>query len=96
MTAYWVNTFRSVRDPDRLAAYAELAGAVMAEHGGRFLARGMPAAVFESAPMERTTLIEFGSVEDAVAAYHSPGYQAALDVLGDSAERDIRIIEALG
>jgi hypothetical protein len=25
--AYWINTFRSVRDPERLAAYIELAGA---------------------------------------------------------------------
>ena len=41
-------------------------------------------------------LIEFGSVEDAVAAYRSPAYQDALTVLGDAAVRDIRIIEASG
>ena len=92
--AYWINTFRSVSDPDRLAAYAELAGPAMRASGGRFLARGMPAAAFESGIVERTTLIEFPSVEAAVAAYDSPGYQAALQALGDGAERDIRIIEA--
>lgn len=93
-TAYWINTFREVRDPDRLAAYAELAGPIMRAHGGRFLARGQPAAAFESGVLERTTLIEFPSVERAVAAYESPDYQRALEVLGDGAERDIRIIEA--
>jgi uncharacterized protein (DUF1330 family) len=92
--AYWVNTFRSVSDHDRLAEYIELAGPAMREFGGRFLARGQPAKAFEAGVMERTVVIEFASVEQAVAAYHSPGYQRALRALGDGAERDIRIIEA--
>lgn len=94
-TAYWINTFRSVSDPERLAAYIALAGPAMRAAGGRFLARGMPAAAFELASIERTTLIEFPSVDAAVAAYESPGYQEALAALGDGAERDLRIIEAL-
>jgi uncharacterized protein (DUF1330 family) len=94
--AYWVNTFRSVSDPDKLAAYVELAGPVMREFGGRFLARGQPARVFEAGVMERTVVIEFDSVEQAVAAYESPGYQSALRALGDGAERDLRIVDAVG
>ena len=39
-------------------------------------------------------MIEFPSVEVAVATYEGAEYQAALRVLGDGAERDIRIIEA--
>jgi uncharacterized protein (DUF1330 family) len=93
--AYWINTFRAIHDPAKLAAYVELAGPAMQRLGGRFLARGLPARVFESAPMERTTLIEFESVERAIAAYESPEYQAALAALDDGAERDIRIIEAV-
>ena len=94
--AYWINTFRSITDTDRLAAYVELAGPAMRAAGGTFLARGLPAAAFESGLVERTTLIEFPSVEAAVAAYHSDDYQAALEALGDAAERDLRIIEAAG
>jgi uncharacterized protein (DUF1330 family) len=93
--AYWINTFRSVRDPERLARYIELAGPAMRESGGRFLARGQPARVFEAGVMERTVIIEFDSVDQAVAAYHSPAYQEALRVLGDAAERDLRIVEAV-
>ncbi len=93
--AYWINTFRSVRDPERLARYVELAGPVMRASGGRFLARGMPAAVFESGVMERTVVIEFDSVGQAVDAYESAGYQEALRALGDGAERDLRIVEGL-
>jgi uncharacterized protein (DUF1330 family) len=93
--AFWINTFRSIDDEQKLAAYVELAGPAMLAAGGRFLARGMPAHAFESGIRERTTLIEFDSVAAAVAAYESPDYQEALRVLGDGAERDLRIIEAL-
>ena len=94
--AYWINTFREIRDPAKLDAYVALAGPAMRAAGGRFLARGNPAAAFESGTTERTTLIAFDSVERAVAAYESPAYQEALAALGDGAERDIRIIEAVG
>ena len=94
MTAYWINTFRSISDQDKLAAYIALAGPAMREAGGRFLARGNPAAAFESGVTERTTLIEFDSVDQAVAAYESAAYQRALQALADGAVRDLRIIES--
>jgi uncharacterized protein (DUF1330 family) len=93
--AYWINTVRTVHDAEKLAAYIELAGPVMEAFGGRFLARGLPARAYESGAVERTTLIEFDSVERAIEAYESPGYRAALQALGDGAERDVRIIPAL-
>jgi uncharacterized protein (DUF1330 family) len=94
--AYWINTYRVIRDPAKVDAYVALAGPAMRAAGGRFLARGNPAAAFESGTTERTTLIAFDSVEQAVAAYESAAYQEALAALGDGAERDIRIVEALG
>jgi uncharacterized protein (DUF1330 family) len=51
--------------------------------------------VFEAGVDERTVVIEFDSVDAAVAAYESPAYQEALRALGDGAERDLRIIEAV-
>ena len=93
--AYWINTYRGVRDPQKLAQYIELAGPAMREAGGRFLVRGQPARVFEAGVMERTVIIEFESVDQAIAAHQSPGYQEALRALGDGAERDLRIVEGL-
>jgi uncharacterized protein (DUF1330 family) len=93
--AYWINAVRSVKDPQKVAAYVELAGPAMQAAGGRFLARGEPARVFESGVMARTVVIEFDSVEAAVGAYESEAYQEALRALGDGAERDLRIVEAL-
>ena len=48
--------------------------------------------VYELGLKQRTVLIEFESVEQAVAAHDSPAYQEALAALGDGAERDMRII----
>lgn len=93
--AYWVNTVREVRDVDKLDAYVRLAGPAIAAAGGRFVARGVAAAAFEEGATERTALIAFDSVDAAVAAYRSEGYQEALAALGDGAVRDIRVVEAL-
>lgn len=95
MVAYWINTFRNISDETRLQAYIAVAGTIMQDHGGRFLARGLPDAVYESAVRTRTVLIEFPSVAAAVGAYESAEYQAALQVLDGGAERDIRIIDGL-
>ena len=91
--AYWISTYRAVNDPEKLAAYAKLAGPALTASGGVFLARGEPAAVYELGLRQRTVLLEFESVAQAVAAHDSPAYKAALDALGDGAEREIRIIE---
>jgi uncharacterized protein (DUF1330 family) len=93
--AYWVSSYRSISNPDALAAYAKLAGPAIAAGGGTFLARGVPAKTYEAGLQQRTVLIEFESVAAATAAHDSPGYQAALAALGDGAERDIRIIEGV-
>jgi uncharacterized protein (DUF1330 family) len=91
--AYWVATYRSISNPDGMRAYSELAGPAIQAGGGRFLARGNPAKSYESGLMQRVVVIEFDSVEQAVAAHDSEGYQAALKALGNSADRDIRIVE---
>lgn len=92
--AYWISCYRSVSNPDKLAAYAKLAGPAIAAGGGKFLVRGMPAKTYEAGLNQRTVMIEFDSVAQAMATHDSPAYKAALDALGDGAERDIRIVEA--
>lgn len=93
--AYWISTYRSVNNPDKLAAYAKLAGPSITAGGGRFLARGEPAKVYEQGLMQRTVVIEFDSVAQAIATHDSPGYQEALAALDDGAEREIRIVEGV-
>jgi uncharacterized protein (DUF1330 family) len=93
--AYWVACYRSISNPEALAAYAKLAGPAITAAGGRFLARGNAAKAYEAGLTERIVVIEFDSVDKAVAAHDSPEYQAALKVFGKAAERDMRIVEGL-
>jgi uncharacterized protein (DUF1330 family) len=94
--AYWISAYQAIHDEAALQAYAQLAGPALAAAGGRALARGMPTAVKEQGKAMRTVIFEFDSVQAALAAYESPGYQAALVALGtNAAVRDIRIIEGL-
>lgn len=93
--AYWISTYRAVKNPDALAAYAKLAGPALTAAGGRFLARGMPAQVYEAGLQQRTVLIEFDSVEAARAAHDSAAYQEALAALAGGVDRDMRIVEGV-
>jgi uncharacterized protein (DUF1330 family) len=93
--AYWISTYRSVHDAEALAAYAKLAGPALLKAGGRFLARGTPAQVYENGLNQRTVLIEFDSVAQAIAAHDGPEYKEALRVLGNAVDRDMRIVEGV-
>jgi len=92
---YWITFYCSVSDPAALAEYARLAGPSIQAGGGRILARGVAARTFEAGLSQRSVVIEFDSVEQAIAAYESPAYQAALKVLKGAAERDVRILEGV-
>jgi uncharacterized protein (DUF1330 family) len=90
---YWITLYRSVSNPEALAAYGKLAGPAIAAGGGRFVVRGMPAKTYEAGLNQRTVVIEFDSLEKAIATFESPEYQAAKKLLKGSAERDIRMVE---
>jgi uncharacterized protein (DUF1330 family) len=93
--AYWVSCYRSVRNQDALAQYAKLAGPALEANGGRFLARNTASRWFEAGLPQRLVIVEFESLAAAVAAHESPEYQAALAVLGNAAERDLRFVEGV-
>ena len=92
--AYWVACYHTISDPAALEEYAKLAGPAILAAGGRLLARGSPAKTYEGM-VQRTVLIEFDSLTQAIAAHDSPGYQAALVVLANTVARDLQIIEGL-
>jgi uncharacterized protein (DUF1330 family) len=92
--AYWVTTYRSISNPDALAAYSQLAGPAVLASGGKFLARGMAAEAWEAGVKQRTVVIEWPDLKTALAAHDTPGYQEALRVLGKGAvDRDMRVVE---
>ncbi|MFI7005125.1 DUF1330 domain-containing protein [Streptomyces sp. NPDC050145] len=92
---YWVSVYRTISDPEKLAAYDKLAGPAVRAGGGRVLTRGGRVLTHDGGIPERAILIEFDSFEQAVAARESAAYQEALAVLADAVERDFRIVEGI-
>jgi uncharacterized protein (DUF1330 family) len=94
--AYWVVTYRSVKNPEAWQAYAKLAAPAIQSAGGRFLIRNKPAKTYEAGMNERVVLVEFDTLDQAVAAHDTPAYQEALKVLGTgNIERDMRVVEGV-
>lgn len=90
---YWITLYRSISNPAALADYGKLAGPAIMAGGGKFLVRGVPAKTYEAGLDERTVVIEFDSLEKAIATFDSRAYQAAKKLLEGVAERDIRMVE---
>lgn len=93
--AYWIALYHSVKNPDAMMAYSKLAVPAIQGAGGRFIVRGMPAGVYEAGLNQRVVVVEFDSLQQALAAHDGPGYQEALKALGDGAVRDMRIVEGV-
>ena len=92
---YWLTIYRSVSDPARLAEYAALATPAIEAAGGRIVARGVAARTYEGGGDQRTVVIEFASVQQAVATYESARYQAAAKLLRGAVDREVRIVEGV-
>ena len=93
--AYWVSSYQAIHDESKLAAYAELAGPAVIAAGGKFIARGKATKAYEAGKLERTTLVEFESLEAALAAHETPEYKKALAALEGGVTRDLRIVEGV-
>ena len=94
MSALWI-AHVTVTDADAYGRYAKLAGPAIAEHGGRFLARGGRAVTLEGTDRARHVVAKFPSVEAAEACYRSDAYQDALSHARGASERDLVIIELI-
>ena len=92
---YWVSVYRTISDPEKLAAYNKLARLAVEAGGGRTFVRGGRVAAYDAGIAERVVLVEFDSFEQAVATRESAAYQEALAVLSDGVERDFRVVEAV-
>ena len=93
--AYWVSSYQAIHDEEKLAAYAKIAGPAVMAAGGRFLSRGKAIKAFEAGKVERTTLVEFDSLDAAIAAHETPEYKRALKALEGGVTRDLRIVEGI-
>ena len=94
MSALWIANVH-VTDPDGYMKYARLATGAIESFGGKFIARSGRHVQLEGRDRARNVVARFPSVEDAVACYNSPAYQAALEYAKGAAERDLVVVEEL-
>jgi uncharacterized protein (DUF1330 family) len=77
MPAYWVARSRII-DPVEYKKYTNLVPAIIAKYGGKVLARGGRYERMEGPDkFHRFVVIEFPSLEQGVACFRSPEYEAA-------------------
>jgi|TARA_R110000850_G_scaffold103343_8_gene213328 uncharacterized protein (DUF1330 family) len=92
MPALWI-AHVTVTDDDAYGKYATLAGPAIADHGGKFLARGARFVQLEGKERPRNVIARFPSLEEAVACYNSDAYQEALSHAKGASERELMVIE---
>lgn len=92
MGALWIANV-TVTDEEAYGKYAALAGLAIAKHGGEFIARAARFVQLEGRERPRNVVAKFPDVDTAVACYHSPEYQAALDFARGASERELMVIE---
>ncbi|MDQ0325408.1 uncharacterized protein (DUF1330 family) [Rhodopseudomonas julia] len=89
---YWIARV-DVRDPERYKDYVSGAAPAFARFKGKFLVRGGLMHSLEGNSRARNVVIEFASVEDALACYHSPEYQAAREHRVAVSDAELVIVE---
>ena len=77
MPAYWVARSK-INEPVEYKKYTDRIPAILKRYGGKVLARGGRFKILEGPQkFQRFVVIEFASLEQAVACHDSPEYQEA-------------------
>ncbi|HXE38706.1 MAG TPA: DUF1330 domain-containing protein [Azonexus sp.] len=86
-----------VHDAAAYEQYKPLSLAAVEQYGGRFIVRGGASEVLEGkwSPPQRMVIVEFDSVEQAKAFYHSTEYQAARKIRENAAEMNMLVISGV-
>ncbi len=93
--AYWIARV-DVTDVEAYAGYMALGPAALIGNGGTLLSRGGRAVALEGPePHQRNVVIEFESMDAALACHASPEYTAARKARAGAAEVEILIVEGL-
>ena len=94
MPAYLIANF-TVKDAQKMEAYAAAAGPTLEAHGAEFIMEGQLAENLSGHwPVQGLALVRFPSVEAAQTWYNSADYQALQDLRSSAADIDIALFEA--
>ena len=91
---YWMGLV-DVTDPENYPKYIAANKAAFDKYGAKFLVRGGQASNLEGPAANRHVIIEFKDYETALACFHSPEYQAALEIRRQYATAHFAIVEGV-
>ncbi len=84
----------SILDSNLFQKYPPLSTEAMKKYGGKYIIRGGKTDVLEGEwPVDRTTVVEFESFENAKKCYESLEYSKAMKIRQKSAKSDLILIE---
>jgi uncharacterized protein (DUF1330 family) len=90
---YWIGRV-DVHDPEAYKKYVAANAMPFKKYGGRFLVRGGKTHCMDGKMRARNVVIEFDSLETALACWNSPEYQAAARLRAPPiADADILVCE---
>jgi uncharacterized protein (DUF1330 family) len=92
---YWIARVDLHGDPETYKKYVETAKPAFERHKAKFLARGGRTEVLEGKARARNVIIEFPSMEEALACYHSPEYTAARAIRQAISEGEFVLVEGV-
>ena len=94
MKGYWIARSK-INDPVEYRKYTDRVPGILAKYGGKVLARGGRFRILEGPEkFQRFVVIEFPSLEQAVACHDSPEYREAAAFRGSGAgEVELVIVE---
>ncbi len=90
--AYWIARV-DARAPETYKKYVETGRPAYQRYGAKFLARGGRTEVLEGEARARNVVIEFASMEDALACYNSPEYTEARKIRQSVSDGEFLLVE---
>lgn len=90
--AYWIARI-DVTQPERYSEYVEAATPAYKEYGATFIVRGGAIGGGEGKGRERNVVIEFASMQVALACYNSPAYAKARAIRQEISVGELTIVE---
>ncbi|MCG6115028.1 MAG: DUF1330 domain-containing protein [Mesorhizobium sp.] len=91
---YWMGMV-DITDPANYPKYMAANAAAFEKYGAKFLVRGGQGEIFEGPAASRLVVIEFDSYQTALDCYHSPEYQAALELRQQCSNAHFAVVEGV-
>lgn len=82
----------TVKDPEKMKQYGQIAKKLIAENGGKFIANSEVEVLYGHSGFKLKAIVEFPDAESAKAWYNSPEYQKIIPTRSIAMEAQFHLI----